>query len=388
MLDILLYVFTVFLCFAVDSKVKNPTIKKLCIVWIFVFFCFGYMTGSDWRQYERDYENDFYEWYTLRLEYGSYYVFKFFKNIGCDFWIFTGLFKILYLLSVVSLAGFFTEKKWSVVGMYAIVDVFLFVIIECPFRFMLSLTAVNFALLLLLKKRYAYALMLSFISVTFHSSFIICVLLLIACLVLKKRILSVHKNFLIPAYVAVYILILGTPFFDFIYSELVPLMGQAELAEHYNNEDMGNLWSLGNLKMFIFFILIVLYKKEILTMKAGDLLYPMALTAAFLFPIMKCIPVGQRLLIPLNIFTVLSFTQILLTHITNDVRQKVFRAAFCFSILAGVVNIYNKYTYIPYSNSIPYIINGHKTFGERNNYNRVEYQKRTGKTIVSDSERD
>lgn len=387
MIDILLYVFTVFLCFAVDSKLKNPTIKKLCIAWIFIFFCFGYMTGSDWRQYERDYENDYYEWYTLRLEYGSYYVFKFFKNIGCDFWLFTGLFKILYLLSVISLSSYFTDKRWSVVGMYAIVDVFLFIIIECPFRFMLSLTAINFALLLYMKRRFVYAFLLLLISITFHSSFIICVVLLLIGLISKNKIQNVNNKILIPAYIVVYILILGTPLFDFIYSDLVPLLGQTELANHYNNEDIGNLWSLGNLRMFVYFILIVLFKSETLAMKRGDLIYPMALMASFLFPIMKCIPVGQRLLIPLNIFSVLLFTQILLNYTINDTRKIVFKTVFIISIMTSIVNIYNSYMYIPYSNSIPYIINGHKPLGERSIYNIIEYQKRTGKTIVSDGER-
>ena len=80
------------------------------------------MVGSDWRQYERDYDNDYYEWYLLAGEYGSYWVFKIFKDLGVDFWLFTGIFKIIYFSSILTLASQFTEKKWSVIGVYIIMN--------------------------------------------------------------------------------------------------------------------------------------------------------------------------------------------------------------------------------------------------------------------------
>ena len=47
------------------------------------------------------------------------------------------------------------------------------------------------------------------------------------------------------------------------------------------------------------------------------------------------------------------------------------------------MNLWTSFDLIPYSNSIHYIVFGHKTYSERYEYNIKAYQERTGKTIDS-----
>ena len=146
----ILYLITFLLCFLLDSKKIRSNSKAYIFfsLWMFCFLCFGYMCGSDWRQYERDYTQELFDDYEI----GSYLVFYLFKTLNVDFWLFTGLFKILYLTALLSLASQFTDKKWTVIGFEFIIGSLLYMMISGPFRFMLATTMALFAIVFYLKK--------------------------------------------------------------------------------------------------------------------------------------------------------------------------------------------------------------------------------------------
>lgn len=383
-----LYLFTFISGVIIDFRIhedSNHILKKLYIVWLYIFLCFGYMTGSDWRQYERDYTYDYYEWYTYSKEYGSYYVFYLFKHIGVDFWIFTGLFKVLYLHSLFSLASCFTKKKLFVISMYFLLGDLVTMLISCPFRYMIAITIANYAICQYIKQNKIIAISLLLLACTFHSAFIVTVAIILSYFLLNKITCKISNIQYIILYTSLYIIILFTPIFEFIYSTVVPFLNLTNLAEHYEEENnIKDFITIGNIKMIILFLLLIYYKDKIIKLKYGNLLFYFSIFSSFGFLIFKCLPVGSRFNIINNFFFVIVFAQLVYSKRNVLNRTKFIRLALILCFFSTFYNIYSKYEYIPYSNSIPYIISKHIPFNERSEYNYLEYKKRTGKEIVHD----
>lgn len=56
-----IYILTFILGFYIDqlSPIKYKKLRVLYIVWLFIFLCFSYTNGSDWRSYELGYEEGY-----------------------------------------------------------------------------------------------------------------------------------------------------------------------------------------------------------------------------------------------------------------------------------------------------------------------------------------
>jgi hypothetical protein len=99
----------------------------------------------------------------------------------------------------------------------------------------------------------------------------------------------------------------------------------------------------------------------------------MAIVALILTKIVTLIPVGFRLVIPYNYFYAM-YLVLLLKH-----RHIVGYIVSLYLAIVLVKNVYNAYVYIPYSNSIPYIITqNHLPYSERSKYNYDAASNRIG----------
>lgn len=373
------YLITFLLCFLLDNRTVKKKHSYVFIIgglWIFCFLCFGYMCGSDWRQYERDYVQETYSDYEI----GSYIVFEIFCKFGVDFWLFTGLFKVLFLYSLLLLASTFTEKKWSVVGIEFIIGSLLLMLISCPFRYMLSTTALLFSIFFYLKNKKVAALFLLCLSCTFHAAFIINVLLILSYFVLHRFVNKLSSTILVISY-CVFFYVVGTlPIFKAIYNYLIPILDFSNFVEGYGEANMDNLFTFGNIKEFFLFILVIIFRKDILNCKYGKILLYFALLSSFLYVMLKCIPVGGRFNIVNKIFLSIAFSEIIYMRFIKPNFKLFFKLVMCACFFVTFYNMYNGVVYIPYSNSIPYIIMGHKPLTEREEFNIKAYHERTGKT--------
>lgn len=381
----ILYFLIILLCFILDGKIrKNKAFYIIGCLIVVCFLCFGYMVGSDWRQYERDYDNDYYEWYLLAGEYGSYWVFKIFKDLGVDFWLFTGIFKIIYFSSILTLASQFTEKKWSVIGVYIIMNDLLAIIISCPFRNMLAITVANFAIVLFLRNKKILSAITLLLACTFHSVFIVTVAILLSYFLLNKIAIKITSFQYVLMYIGFYIIILFTPIFDMIYSYVIPIFSLTDMAELHGAENMKNFLTVGNIKEFLLFVVLITFRDDILKLKGGSILFYFAMFSALGFLLFKCLPVGSRFNIINKFFYAIVFSQIIFAKLSKSVKSYIPRFVLVICFLSTFYSMYYTYLYIPYSNSIPYIITEHKPYAERYDYNYKAYQNRTGLTIDED----
>ena len=100
----MLYLFTFILCLMTDYNIKQKKeVRFIILLWLYIFLCFGYMTGSDWRNYELMYNYEDLERYLLKGEIGFVYLVKCFKKITCDFWVFNACMKLFYLYSLLDI---------------------------------------------------------------------------------------------------------------------------------------------------------------------------------------------------------------------------------------------------------------------------------------------
>lgn len=126
----------------------------------------------------------------------------------------------------------------------------------------------------------------------------------------------------------------------------------------------------------LLFIVIVLFRDYVVERnKYGKEIYASIIIYFFLFRILLIVPSGFRLVIPFGYFLSIAVAMLLK-------KSNILRISFIlyFTILISK-SLWQGYVYLPYSNSIWYILTEHKQYNERDNNNIRYYEQRTGKSL-------
>lgn len=388
-----LYLSTVIAGLYLDTKPvrKYLRLRKIYVLWLYIFLCFGYMTGSDWRSYELTYETGS-KLHRYLTEPSSWFVFSYFPVIIPDYWIFVGIAKCIYLYSIIHLISKVTPSWMSVLALLVPVQL-TFMLIENPLRFMLAGIVINYVLLDLYlcfsnkKEKHGIRILLKNIiliiwAASFHTSCLIFVLI-VPFLFLYRTISKINTFIILVIYILVTIITSNLSLVIEMKQLLILMLQQyMEVSDYstYEAEDDNSLFSIGNFSRIFFFILVLLSKKAIISKyQNGSVIYGFTVFYFFLFRILFLIPTGFRLTLPLAIFFVVYNIQMLKT-------KKIYAyVIILYTLVAFSKQLWNGFGFIPYSNSIPYIIKGHKPFYERHMYNLHEYKERTGEEFDIES---
>ena len=378
-----LYLITFFLCFVVD-RINSKIFKNLFLIWLYVFFCFGYTVGSDWRAYELCYSLPFEEQNRIYILYNLITACAY--KLGIDFWLYTGIMKCVFLYSLISVIKIFTNKIYCVIG-FMIPSLLLFVLVDGPFKFMIALTLLLWGFRKMVCNKLWWFVVFALIASCIHFSAAFIAVLLLVLYFLKNILL--RWNFLTLFLILLLSTIISTSFSFFsslsnTLAETIPLLENK--VEAYSIESTAGWWTLGNVINYIFFILIYFSKERILAMPYGNYLFSGAIMSKLLLGVLLIIPTGFRF----NMFNIIlytvalsaaSFKLISYKSIQCNIRQIVLEFACVYYIYVYVNSIYTSYVYLPYTNSIPYILSG--TSGERYHERFMlgydEYYKRIGK---------
>lgn len=390
-LSVLLYLATIGIGFILGRKGNNVSKRSRAIymMWLFVFLCFGYMTGSDWFHYEMVYTD--FETYSSRYESepGSWVLFKIMPQLISDFWIFTALMKCLYLYSFIFLASKITDRLYSVLAL-SVSCVLAFMLIQNPFRFMMAQIFINFSISLIyasLTKTYPVkvpiikALSLLILACLFHNTSIIYFVLL-PLLFLSPHIYKANSIVLFVIYVGITFLVSNLSFITEMLEQFVLVASQfadmKDYASSYSPEDNSAFFTIGNLFNFIMFLLVLVSRDSVIRKYSnGKVVYGIAIIYCFLSRILILIPTGFRLALPFAVFYVLCIIYIL----GCNSKKVIGLFMITYIHLAFAKKLWTVYDMIPYSNSIPYIVTGHLPYDERCNHNINEYYLRTGETV-------
>lgn len=376
-ISLLLYLGTFFVGFyldryPLDSKYKKA--RKYFIVWLYIFLCFGYMTGSDWRGYEYHYGIPS-SLVRSSGEVGFYNMFYLVSLIFKDFWVGVGFLKCLYLYTYIRLLRQFTTNYLSVVSLS--MPIFLcFMIIDNPLRYMCALIFVHVAMSLLINKKYLLSICILIASSLLHTTALF-FLTMIPCYIYSRKIARTNSYILVALFIITLFISSKIGNISNIVAFFMQYAGMLDLKDysHYmlRNEDGGNFFSIGSFIQILLFILIVFTKKALnKNMDNGEVIAGIAISYMFLQRFTLMIPTGFRLVIPFGIFYCLYIVMLKQTN------RRVFLIFMTIITMQFAKKLYTSYTYIPYSNSIVYIISGHKDYNFRETYNINAFRNRMG----------
>ena len=377
----LFYLITFILGFALDyaprQKSLTKQLRKVFVVWLYVFLCFGYMTGSDWRGYEVLYESINYTQFFFNTEVGFYAVFRLFASIISDYWLAVGILKCIYLYTLLRVVKKITPYWLSVVSLL-MTGSLTFVLIDNPLRFMMALIFVNIAIELILEKKYILSAVLISISVLFHNVSIFFFLIILFSIYAKK-IAEINQVVLGVLYIVVAFVSSQSVLIEGVRSSFVAqyLLYNEGMKDYSSYQVEGNaaFFTIGSLLGIAFFFLVILSRDKVVgKYENGKYVYGLAIVSMFLSRLLILVPTGFRLNIPFGLFYMVYIVYLIRA---KHVFMWIFIAYFCVSFPRS---LWNAYVYIPYTNSIPYIINlkEHKSYTERSAYNIIAYRDRTG----------
>lgn len=358
-----------------DNKYTNKR-KRLFVLWLYLFLCFGYMTGSDWGEYELMYYKD-YEM-TVRGEAFFHLLYSWLGTIIPDFWVALALLKGLYLYSLLYVLKRLTPYYVGVAAFLMPISL-CFLVVDNPLRFMCAQIFVNFSLYYIFLKKYSRGLILLIIAFLFHSvSFFFT--LLIPVFIFGGKLYNVKTLYLLIAYACITYLASQLERITEIVTYAMAITGVLGTKDytHYlerNEDSNAAVFTIGNMVNTALFIWIVLSKKDSKHIFKGELFYGISIIYCFLLKMLVLIPTGFRLAIPFGIIYAIYLLNLCY------IKRKWFLPVIIFLTLQFGRKLYSNYTYIPYTNSIPYIVIGHDDISVRWDYNKKAYKARTGHDV-------
>ena len=372
-----LYIATFIVGFFVDKKEPKNKLRKIYVIWLYIFLCFGYMTGSDWRGYEISFDeiDNFYSDKFL-TEPGFIGLFYLSKILFKDFFLALGVLKCLYLFTLIKFLKEYT--KHYILALTILLPLSsLFILIDNPLRFMTALTIVNLALIYFIKKKFIICYGLLIVAILFHSTTIFFILLPIT-IKYGDRLYSISSLAIIIIYIVIAFLSSNVELItNVLRSSIGFLLQYIEMKDYtqtYLANDNEAFFTLGSIMRIFIFVIIIFSKKFVnLNSEEERTFYGIAITYLMLERLLIIIPTGFRLAIPFGYYYALYLTLLVVKH------SRLGYLVVTYLFLMMCKNIYMGYGYIPYSNSIPHILTqDYDSYAYRSNYNFEEYYKRFG----------
>lgn len=315
-------------------------------------------------------------------EMGFNFIFLVLKKIFVDFWLVIGLLKCLYLYTLIRVLKRISPYWLSVVTLF-ITGGLGFLLIDNPLRFMTALILVNVAMEFCLKKGKKMAFILATLSFFIHNASIFFVILILLMLNAEK-IAKWNRQYTIVLYLIVVAISSNVLIIEAMRSAMVLLagiIGNTKSYYGYAVENNAGFFTLGNLASIILFFVVV-YSRDVIVKQYenGLFIYSMTILYCLLSKLFMIIPTGFRLTIPFAVFY--------MSYMVYLIRSKsLYKWVFIIYVsLSFPLSLWKTYKYIPYTNSIPYIVSGHKDYDVRFIYNINAYEERTGKRYSGDFE--
>ena len=353
------------------SITKHQKIERLLIILLALFFCFGYMTGSDWRNYET-----YYSWLDdggirLLMEPGYIYLSAISHSLGIPFWPF---FITLKLLAFFCLLHFL--RKYSYYNQFLVVTFYLFIFglylyIDNPMRNLLAIGISYFAYQYLEDKRWIKFLGVVLLATMFHSSAIL-LLFLFPFYPIKLNNWGLFLLFIIFNIVIIFS-------YEFLIMKVIAAFSFIPIIEakviHYFIDGSGlennRLISIGFLVQFVFFLLVLYKRKQIESMPYGKLIFWGTICYIFLYRMAAIVSIFYRLQLYMSVFYAVGVCCVFSSLIKKDNRIVYGTFLVCYLSYMTYSLVISSYKYVPYTNYISYMLSPELPFDYRSEYNHV-----------------
>ena len=360
----LIYILIIITLFILSYTKHVSKAERLLYVLLALFLCFGYMCGSDWRNYE----TEFYTSFSFRaVEPGYMFVSNWFNDRNIDFWFFHTLAKVLcWVLFLSTFKKMWPNKSLGFPLMLFMASFGFFLFIDCPFRNLISVAVFLSFIPFLEQKRYVLYVLGVLLASSFHLSAFFFIVIPFVNIFINRF----SNRALVITYFSVFIaLLLGI---DQILINIVlapfPFLQSKVLV--YSDTDLmegGGLFSIG-LILRLICLWGMLHFRERLLSEGKELLFALCYIYLLLSLLAYSVPILFRIPLFLSPFFVLMVSEVV-DYLGVNLRKyaKMFYLLVALTItIKTVSSVY----YVPYTNIIPYWLKG-KTldYNRRSEYN-------------------
>ncbi len=177
------------------KEFKRPLFRISLFVILAIFICGGYMTGSDWRNYEPafyDIKNG-----GVGNPYwapGYIWLNKVFAFIGFDFWTFFVVLKIILFFSIIYFFYYFSSFPLLALGLFISKNGY-YLFVDNPMRNLISIVLVGYSIICWLENKKKISFVLAVSSLLFHYASVAYLVLLPLAYFLNNK--SIKKVFII-----------------------------------------------------------------------------------------------------------------------------------------------------------------------------------------------
>lgn len=357
-------------------KNNNKHIIRLFIISLTFILCFGYTTGSDWRNYEMVYSKlevtDI--WSNMVFEPGYMLYMSLFKILNVDFWIFWCLTKCLLFGGLIYTLhkNDFNHKMFALTFWLGLFGYYLF--IDNPMRNLIAMTIFLFAITNFLNGQKWLSIVLIIIAISFHITAII------LPLYIKFLTKKISKTKWISLFVAFNFLLASREllhyFAEFAFGQ-IPYLQTKIYTYFIDTEENTKLFSFGFIVNTIFFILMI-YKYNYVPENRFKLFsYNAAILFTCIYRLTLTLDIIARFQYYLYIFYVIGLL-ILYDNVKRNPKIILGTIYFLMTIYFSYSKITKDSRYIPYTNYIVFsLFEDDLTYNERLIYNDIHspYEK-------------
>lgn len=365
-----LYFALILFCFLLSTVKLPKSVENIALLIIAIFLCGGYMTGSDWYNYEQFYSNPHFAKELSKLEFGYFFLQNFIGKLGINFWVFHIAVKLLVFFSLINFVRRFNLNIFLFLALF-IPEIGLYLFIDCPFR---NMIAFGFALIafnnLLENKTLSYFIYV-LIALCFHlSSAIMIPIYFVYRMNFKTYIVMITA-------VIIYLFSFNVEFLmSNLYlplTKISPLISERFKIYFLNSHFISDKISLGVIIRFFVLLIFLLFKDVIINGdKKKQYIFNISVIFLFIYPLANTMKIFYRFSIFLSPFYILS-----IVYLLNSFRIKTNK----YIIISVFMLLYMKqtyslvtydYKYVPYTNYIYYWSkNDFPKLESRRNYNPI-----------------
>lgn len=361
-----------FVSYYISNSIKHRGTKMLfdylIISFTMLFVCFGYMTGTDWRNYELSYQWINFDTFVSSIvfwEPGYIFLVSLFHVVNIGFWPFLITIKVVTFLSFCRFFKKYGKEKFFLIMTFFLSFYGYFFWIDNPLRNLCAFTIFLFAIDAICSNKRKVFFFATVLAILFHYSSII---------LLPMYWLS-HSKFKTGSLVIIY-LIVTIIFLDInlIFRIVDLLFGwfpiiQAKLYEYSSSVD-GKIFSLGYILHNIFFILILMSRNKIESLQYGNIIFLGAVFYIFIFRLGLTFTVFMRFAM---FFAALYSLAVI--HVLDNLKIESKKIYLTYLLVVSMLSCFNSitkdYRYVPYSNYLEYIFKAKPSYEYRSSYNQT-----------------
>lgn len=363
----LLYIVIVLLCYIMAVS-KNREIGFVIFIIVALFLCCGYMTGSDWRNYETMYySSKFGEFNNDKIEVGYSIFTTFFNYIGVNFWIFWCLLKIVLFGVVVKTVRSIGVSLWLFLAIF-LPEIGYHWFINNPMRNLIACVIFMSSFSYLIERRIVPYMLLAILAALFHFS----ALIMIPIYFLSK--VKISNKVYVVIFIAAFLLSLKLDFLIELILKLVTknqFIASRTTGYFLNSGYLLTSLNIGLLyRVFLFSLLLIQRRKIEEKYTFGKVIISLSMLYFILYPIAIPIQMSQRFL-----YYVLPFMIISMIYVINTLSKVLYQQVFTtIIVIFSLLNTYKLVTancfYIPYTNCVLNSLKGDvPSYEFRSNYN-------------------